>query len=127
MTRMKPCRTAVTYLDRLGEEAAHAVPGEHGLGQDCTTEEQTCRQSDDRHDRQEGVAQNMAPGDRPLQQPLRLSRPDVVLVDHVQDTCPGDPDDDRQEIDPRAIAGSSRCRIASHVAGRFPVIRPSRT
>ena len=72
------------------------APREDRLGQDGTAEEQPGLQADDRGDRQHRVAQDVAAVDPAGGQALGPGRPDVVLVEDLEDGRAGDPGDDGQ-------------------------------
>src|SRR3954454_22097440 len=74
----------VTVADRLHHVPPHAVPAEHGLGQHGAGEQPADLEADDRDHRQPRVAHDVPCVDPALLEALRASRPDVVLVVHVE-------------------------------------------
>ena len=75
---------------------ADPAEGKDRLGEHSSGEQPPDLEADDRGDRQHRVAQHVAPADGPRGQALGFRGADIVLVEHIEDRGPGDPEDHRE-------------------------------
>ncbi len=76
-------------------------------------------ETDDRHDRQQRVAERVAQDDAPFAEPLGARRPHVVAAEDVEQAGAGDAGDDRQRD------RAQRDRRQDQVAERVDRTRPT--
>ena len=89
--------------------------GEHRLGHHRTADEIRHHQADDRDERQESIAQDMAADDVPFAQALRARGAHIIGLQFADQRCAQEPREDARDIDARASAPAARCCSASAV------------
>src|SRR5881296_1610603 len=71
-------------------------PAEYRLDVNCARQQKPRLQPEDGRHRHQNVSKCMLADHRPVGEPLRTGRADVILADHIEHAGPGEPGDDAQ-------------------------------